>query len=117
MQTPIQIVFLGISHSKTLESHLRGRLAKLEHFHPRLMRCHVTVDQPHRHRQRGNKFSVRLALHVPGAEIVVNKEADEDVYLALRDAFDAARRALEEDVQRHREQIRGGESPAKGPPS
>lgn len=117
MQTPIQIVFHGIAASDAMESHIRGRAAKLEHFHPKLMRCHVTIDQPHRHRQQGNKFSVRLALHVPGEQIVVNKDADEDVYVALRDAFDAAKRALEEAAWRLRGKSGNGRTPAEGPAS
>jgi len=116
MQTPIQIVFHGIGYSQAVEDHIRERVAKLEHFHPRLMRCHVTVDQPHRHRQQGNKFNVRVSLHVPGEEIVVNKDADEDVYVALRDAFDAARRVLEEAARRMRGKS-NDRMPAGGPTS
>ena len=116
MQTPIQIVFHGIGHSQAVEDHIRERAARLEHFHPRLMRCHVTIDQPHRHRQQGNKFSVRLALHVPGEQIVVTKDADEDVYGALRDAFDAGRRVLEEAARRMHGNSNGC-MPAGGPTS
>ena len=75
MQTPIQIVFHGIGHSQAVEDHIRERAARLEHFHPKLMRCHVTIDQPHRHRQQGNKLNVRVSLQVPGEEIVVTNYA------------------------------------------
>jgi ribosome-associated translation inhibitor RaiA len=114
MQTPIHIVFHGIAHSDAVESQVRERAGKLEQIHPKLMRCHVTIDQPHRHKHQGNKFSVRLSLHVPGEEIVVNKDAAEDVYIAMRDASDAARRALEEAARRLRTQVRGGRAAAQG---
>jgi ribosomal subunit interface protein len=115
MHTPIQIVFHGLTHSQAVENHVRERAARLENFHPRLMRCHVTIDQPHHHKQQGNKFNVRVSLHVPGEEIVVNKDADEDVYVALRGAFDAATRALEEAARRLRD--KSGRLPAGGPTS
>jgi len=103
MQTPIQIVFHGIAHSGAVERHVRERVARLEHLHPKLMRCHVTIEQPHHHKRQGNRFNVRLSLHVPGDEIVVNKDSDEDVYVALRDAFDSARRSLQDIAARLRD--------------
>jgi ribosome-associated translation inhibitor RaiA len=61
-----------------------------------------------RHKQHGKQFVVRIDLKVPGGEVAVNREHDEDIQVALRDAFDAARRQLEDysreqrgDVKRH----------------
>lgn len=96
MQTiPVQIVFHEVNHSDALENQIREKVRKLHSLHPDLLRCHVSVEQPHRHKHQGNLFSVRVALHVPGEEIVVNCDAHEDVYVALRDSFDAARRQIE----------------------
>ncbi|HMJ49709.1 MAG TPA: HPF/RaiA family ribosome-associated protein [Burkholderiales bacterium] len=113
MQTPLQIVFHGISHSVALEAHIREKVEKLDLLHPRVMRCHITVEQPHKHKHQGNHFNVRIALHVPGDTIAVNRDAHEDVYVALRDAFEAACRQLEDSsrsgrgaVKHHREQSR-----------
>ena len=103
MQGPIQIVFHEVKHSEALENQIREKVHKLESFHPNLIRCHVSVEQPHRHKHQGKLFNVRIALHVPGSEIVVNRDANEDVYVALRDSFDAARRKLED----HARKIRG----------
>ena len=65
--------------------------------------CHVTVDSPHRHHHQGAQFDVRIDIHLPGrAEVVVNRQHGEDVYLALRDAFDAARRKLKEHIRLQR---------------
>jgi cold shock CspA family protein len=70
----------------------------------------VVIAQPHRHHRQGRLYSVRVDLVVPGGEIVVNREhprdhAHEDVFVALRDAFRAAERRLEDHVRR----LRGGE--------
>lgn len=51
---------------------------------------------------------MRIDLKVPGAEVAVTRSHDEDVKIALRGAFDAARRRLEDyartqrgDVEHH----------------
>jgi ribosomal subunit interface protein len=106
MQTPVQIVFNGVDRSEALENHIRDKANRLQHFNQKLMRCHVTVELPHRHHQKGQLFNVRLGLHVPGDEIVVNRDEHEDVYVALREAFDAAKRLLEEAARRQRGEAR-----------
>jgi ribosome-associated translation inhibitor RaiA len=58
------------------------------------------VDRPHHHHHQGNPFTVKLDITLPGSEIVVNRDHAEDVYVALRDAFEAARRQLIEHAER-----------------
>jgi ribosomal subunit interface protein len=106
METPVQIVFHEVAHSQALENLIREKAGKLETIFPRLMRCHVSIEQPHRHKQQGNPFNVRVTLHVPGGELVVNRDHHEDVYVALRDAFDAVRRQLEEHAQKMRRAVK-----------
>jgi ribosomal subunit interface protein len=106
METPVQIVFHEVTHSTALESLIREKAAKLETIFPRLMRCHVSIGQPHRHKQQGNPFNVRITLHVPGGELAVNRDQHEDVYVALNDAFDAVRRQLEEHAQKTRREVK-----------
>jgi len=96
MQVPVQITFRGMDTSAALEEAVRDKAAKLEQFHPRLTRCQVVIEQPARHRQQGKEFAVHVDLKVPGAEIAANRARHADVYVALRDAFDAARRQLED---------------------
>lgn len=96
MQGPVQITYRGIPSSAALEEAVRGKAAKLEQFYARLGRCRVVIEQPARHQQRGKEFVVHVELKVPGGEIAVNRDHHADVYVALRDAFDAARRKLEE---------------------
>jgi cold shock CspA family protein len=64
------------------------------------------IEVPHKHKHQGRSFDVRLDLTVPGKELVVNREADEDVYVALRDAFDAAKRQLDDYGRRQRGDIK-----------
>ena len=102
MERPVQITLRNIDHSDALEEHIRERASRLEKFYPRITRCHVVLEIPHKHKHQGNLFNVRLDITVPGNELVFNREAREDVYVALRDVFEAARRKLEDHTQRRR---------------
>lgn len=102
MQSALQITMRDMPHSDVLEDHIRQKVAKLENFYPHLVGCRVVVDVPHRHKHQGRQFAVRLDITVPGGELVVNREADGDVYVVLRDAFDAARRQIEDYGHRQR---------------
>lgn len=106
MQTPLQITFHGLARSAALEARIREKAAKLEEFHPAITSCRVTVEELGRRQQQGRQFNVRIDLHVPGHEIVANRDHDEDVYVALRDAFEAATRLLEDDIRRLRGEVK-----------
>jgi ribosome-associated translation inhibitor RaiA len=85
--------------SEAIEQDIRRRAARLERFHPRLTRCHVVVDVPHRHRHKGNHFVMRIDLATPHGEVCVTQDpspADDhvDFKAVIRDAFEAAHRRL-----------------------
>lgn len=96
MKTPLQITLRDVEHSDALEAHIREKAQKLETFFEPIMSCRVVVEMPHQHKHQGKVFNVRIDIGVPGSEIVVNRDQHEDVYVALRDAFDAAKRKLED---------------------
>ena len=75
MQKPVQVVFRGMKPSEALDARARERVAHLEKLCPRMIGCHVVIDSPHRHHQRGNEFEVRLRITVPGDELVINGNA------------------------------------------
>jgi ribosome-associated translation inhibitor RaiA len=81
------------------------KMHDLERLCDRITSCRVVIDAPHQHHHRGKTYHVSIELSVPGAEIVVNRDpgrdhAHEDVYVAIRDAFDAASRQLKSAVGR-----------------
>lgn len=106
MQTQLQITVRDMPHSEALETYIREKVKKMDGFFDSLVSCRVVVEVPHRHRQQGNQFNVRIDMGVPGNEIVVNRDAHEDPYVALRDAFDAAKRQLEDYVRRLRRETK-----------
>jgi ribosomal subunit interface protein len=110
MQIPLQISLHGITHSDALHDAIQEKVGKLDHYYNHIMSCRVVLELAGRHKRHGRQFTARIDLKVPGGEIAVTKEHDEDVQIALRDAFDAARRRLEDfarkqrgDVKRHAE--------------
>lgn len=106
VQTPIQITVRNIEHSDALETRIRDKAQKLEEFCKHIMSCRVVVEAPHKHHHQGKQFNVRIEIGVPGNEIVVNRDHHEDVYVALRDAFNAAKRQLEDYARKIRGDVK-----------
>ncbi len=99
MESPVQITFRDIPPSRSVSAHVERRATKLDTFFDRISRCHVVVEAPHRHKRHGQRYHVRVEMHVPGKELVVSKTLDdmkEDVHAAVDDAFSDAERVLED---------------------
>lgn len=108
MQLPLQISLHGIEHSDALYNAIREKAEKIDHYYRRIMSCRVVLELAGRHKRHGKQFMVRIDLKVPGSEIAITRVHDEELQIALRDAFDAARRKLEDyargqrgDVKQH----------------
>jgi ribosomal subunit interface protein len=103
--------------SPALEARIREKAEKLDHFYEHIMACRVVVEAPHEHQHQGKLFQVRIDLTVPGGELLVSRghhhqsHAHEDVYVALRDAFDTARRRLEEYSRQQRGDVKAHSQP------
>lgn len=105
--------------SPAVEQTVAERIKKLERFATDIIRCKVTVEAPHKHHAKGNLYHVVVELHLPGTEIVVNRDpsqnhAHEDVYVAIRDAINAAHRQLQSYVRVRRGNVKTHESPPQG---
>ncbi len=119
MKLPLEIVFRNLEPSPAIEAKVRERAEKLESFHPAIMSCRVVIEAGHKHHHKGNLYRVRVDVTVPGTELVANREphqnhAHEDVYVAMRDAFNAMRRQLEEYARRRRGHVKTHEIPPHG---
>ena len=111
MKLPLEITFRNMQPSDAVQAAVRERAAKLDKFYRYIMACHVTVNAPHKHHHKGNRYQVKIDVTVPGGELVVSHNADankahEDVYVAMRDAFDAIRRRLEDYARKRRGHIK-----------
>lgn len=104
--SPVKIVIRDIENSPALEQHLRKKAQKLSHYYNRIQDIHIVVEMPQKHKRNGKLFNVRIDLAVPGKELVVNRKLDEDVYVAVRDAFDALLRQLETYARKRRGDVK-----------
>lgn len=110
----IQITSRGIELSKLQKEEISGKIDRLGKYYERIMRCRVVVEAPHRHKHEGRQFRVCIEMRVPGEDIIVKRQLNEDLDIALRDAFDAARREIEDYVRRQRGAVKYHEEPPQG---
>jgi ribosomal subunit interface protein len=115
MRIPLEITFRHMQPSEALEAKIREKAEKLEQFYASVMGCRVVVEAPHEHHRQGNLFHVSIDITVPNGELPVTRghhhrsHAHEDVYVALRDAFDVARRRLEDYGRKQRGNVKAHE--------
>lgn len=115
---PVDVVFRDMDPSPMVDVAVRRWATRLARRFDRVLGCQVVIGQPHRHHERGRRFHVRVRVSLPGSEIVVSHdpgddETHDDVYVAIRDAFRAARRQLEQQARR----MRSHAVHAEGPPA
>jgi ribosomal subunit interface protein len=119
MLLPLQITVRGMEGSAALEARVRELAARLERFSAQIVRCHVIVEAPHRHGHQGRVYEVHIQVTTPGGSIVASREhrerhSHEDVYVALRDAFRAVRRQLEDYERERRRDVKHHEPEPTG---
>jgi len=117
METELHIALHNMPRSEALEARIREDVAKLELVHPRLISCRVAVEQVDKHHHQGRQFAVKVEVRAPGHEQAVSTHHHhEDVYVAVRDAFDSARRQLEDKVRVARGDVKVHAEPRKRSP-
>ncbi|GBD42591.1 Cold shock protein 1 [bacterium HR40] len=119
MATPVEIRFHDVPHSDFIEARVREKIAELEKVYDRIHSIRVVIDKESNRHQKGNTYRIRLFIHVPGKEIVINHNqrddpAREDFKFALREAFDAAERELKEFKAKQRGEVKRHEEPPQG---
>jgi len=132
MGIPLQITFKNMQTSDAIESKVHSLVQKLESLGKGITNCHVLIDAPHRHHRKGHRYNVRIHIAAPGGSIDVGKEptlvaaaplrtekellpckhihgrlaAHADIQVALRDAFDTARRKLKTYLSNRRGEVK-----------
>jgi ribosomal subunit interface protein len=119
MTIPLQITFQNMDPSPAIEARVTEWANRLERFGNRIVGCTVAIEAPHSHHHKGKTYKVRVDLSVPGRDVHVTRNPDEhhaheDVYVAIRDAFNAASRQLEDHVRRMRGDVKTHEAPLQG---
>ena len=119
MVIPLQIVFRTMEPSDAVAPRVREKAGNLEQFSKDIMSCRVIIEAPHKHHHKGNIYAVKIDITLPGKEIVADRNpgqdhAHEDVYVAIRDAFNAARRKLQDFSRKQRGDVKHHETPPHG---
>jgi ribosomal subunit interface protein len=102
MDRELQITARELEGSEALIAKIRERADKLEKLYDHIVSCHVVVESPEKRHHKGKLYNCRIHVHVPGEEIIINREPNEDPYISVRDAFDAAKRQIQEHADKRR---------------
>ncbi len=106
MNTPLEITFQGVEKSHAIEAKIAERAAKLERHFDRITHMRVVVAAPHRHSHKGKIYQIKIEVGLPErAPVVIAHDpevnhAHEDLLVAIRDAFDAVKRRLDDSAAR-----------------
>ncbi len=111
MKLPVQITYRNMQKSEAVDAFVRTKAAGLDKYCPDITGCRVVVEAPHRSHRIGNLYRVRVDVTIPGTEVVAARHpafhhAHEDVQVAVRDAFRAARREVMDYVRERRGQTK-----------
>jgi ribosomal subunit interface protein len=111
MQRALNITARDFELSEAFETEIREKAAALDTYFDRITGCDVTVEAPVEHHRKGGPFNVRVRLTVPGNELMANRQSKDGLAGAIREAFDAIRRQLEDYVREHRGDVKAHEEP------
>jgi len=115
MPNEFQVVYHNIDQSDALTENVNKRIEKLRRFSHDIIGGRVVLDCPHNNHHKGKVFSVTVEIHTSGKEVIVrqaqhDKPAHEDIYVAVRDAFNAAERQLKATDKKHRKSTLAAEN-------
>jgi ribosome-associated translation inhibitor RaiA len=106
MQIPLQITVKSMRHTAALDAAIREKVAKLDLYYAHVTSCRVALELAGRHKHHGRQFIAHVDIKVPGGELAVSHQHDEDAQIALREAFRAARRKLEDYARKQRGDVK-----------
>ncbi|MCE7929192.1 MAG: HPF/RaiA family ribosome-associated protein [Dehalococcoidia bacterium] len=114
VELPLQIRSGDIPLTGEVEGYIRERSDRLRSFAEGITGCRVTIEAPINHHQKGGPYAVSINVVLPGAQLVVNRRSDANLHAAIRQAFDAVARQLEDHVRRVRGQVKAEVAPPHG---
>ncbi len=120
MQIPLQISFDGSPASIPVESVCRAEVEKLERYSHKITSCRIVISAASHRHVKGTLYEVHIALTLPlRKRIAVTRvpprhASNEVIELAVREAFDTARRRIEDAVRKQRGSVKEHATPAHG---
>jgi len=119
MTIPLQVTFTNMTPSNAVRDRIEKLTSRINRFHKHIIACRVAIRAPSHRQRKGRLFHVSIDLTVPGHEIAVNRNppedhAHEDIYVAIRDAFAALTRKLEDTARETRGAVKFHEDEPRG---
>jgi cold shock CspA family protein/ribosome-associated translation inhibitor RaiA len=112
MQVPLHISFENSEPSEAIRLEVERHAKRLEKFHDRITSCKVAVIAPQTRHRKGDPFKIDIRIAMPEhKDIFVTKThgdmpAHEHATVAIKDAFAAAQRQIEDAVREMRGQVK-----------
>lgn len=106
MLTPLEIAFHGLERSDAVEARVKEKFKRIESHFERITHGRVVIEAPKKRASRAKVFTVRIEVGVPGRRPIVassdpkDNGGQSDVMMAVRDAFAAAMRQVNERASR-----------------
>jgi cold shock CspA family protein/ribosome-associated translation inhibitor RaiA len=119
MNKALEISFRNTDRSPAVEEVVKERAQSLTRQCERLMHMRVVIEKVGRHHRKGQLFRTRIEMKLPRRTVVVGRASEsnpahEDVYVAVRHAFDAAGRRLQDNSRRRRGETKTHDGPPQG---
>ena len=106
MKFPLQVTSRNVELSVAEQALIRDAAAKLASFARRIISCRVLVEVPNRRQRAGFRYNVRITLQVPSGAVVIRRQPQPSLQMAVQQAFDAAGRRLQDAVRRRRGDVK-----------
>jgi len=114
MSIPTEVTFRDVEKTDALDNRMQQKIAKLEQYYDKIESCKVVVEVPQKHKHNGKLYDVSILVLVPGKRLFVNHNPNEDLYVSMRDSFNAMYRQLEEYSRKQRGDIKTHEEIQQG---
>jgi hypothetical protein len=114
MNLPLTIQFIGLSPSREVEAAIQGCVADVNRDCPDVAAWRVTVVQEGFQHLQERPYSVLVAASVAEQDLSVVQVHDDDVRIAVREAFDDIKRELKDAARLRRHHVKQHEAMSLG---
>jgi len=114
MSIPLNITSRDFPLTEAIETLIRQKTDKLEKMSDRITECNIVIESPHNKQRKGKTYMVRIDVKIPKSDLVVKRQPHNDIYVAIRDAFQTAQRLVEEQSRKMRNEVKVHEEPPQG---
>jgi cold shock CspA family protein len=106
MKIPLDISARDVVVNGETEELIRDKASKLDRIYDQIIGCRVKIDKPHRSQRSGMTYNVSVDITVPGGELIVKRESDQDLRAAVVSSFETAQRRLKNYAERQRGEVK-----------